>query len=229
MRQENRAPLLPNLATRVDRYWKDESESESTCKYIEEEYTIPENCSELVVPKINREVFTWLQPYQRRQEFKYMGMQETLLCAVTAVAKMANLALEANNTSDPIDTTELATHALNAVTLLGNVQRKLNHKRKELLAPTLPKETWEVCSPNREVMSLLCDDWAKAVREAKEVASLNSILAGGSKSYEKHYARQQQGYVKQQRNYEGNHSNSQKQDFHQGRRPLYRQKKNPRF
>ena len=159
-----------------------------------------------------------------------MGMQETLPCAVTAVEKIANLALEADNTSDPIDTTELATHTLNAVTLLGNVQRKLNNKRKELIAPALPKEIREVCSPSREVTSLLFgDDWAKAVREAKEVAGLNSTLAEGSKSYKKHYARQQQDYVKQQHNYGENHSNSQKQDFNQGRRPPYRQKKNPRF
>ena len=176
-------PLLPNLATWVDHYWKDESESESTCKYIKGEYTIPENCSELVVPKINREVFTQLQPSHRRQDSKYMGMQDTLLCAVTAVAKIANLALETDNTSDPVDTTELATHSLNAVTLLGNVRRKLNNKRKELISPTLPKEIREVCSPNREVVSMLFgDDWAKAVREAKEVASLSSTLAGGARA-----------------------------------------------
>ena len=115
--------------------------------------------------------------------------------------------------------------------LIIKEKSKLNNKRKELIAPTLPKEIREVCSPSREVTSLLFgDDWAKkAVREAKEVASLNSTLAGGSKSYKKHHARQQQGYVKQQRNYGGNHSNSQKQDFHKGRRPPYRQKKNPSF
>ena len=32
-------PLLPNLATRVDCYWKGESESEFACKYIKGEYT----------------------------------------------------------------------------------------------------------------------------------------------------------------------------------------------
>ena len=123
MRQENRAPFLLNLTTRADYYWKDESERESICKYIKGQYRIPENLTILVVPKINREVFTRLQPYHRRQDSKYMGMQETLLCAVTVAAKIANLAREADNASDPVFTTKLATHALNAVTFLGNVQR----------------------------------------------------------------------------------------------------------
>ena len=132
-------PSLPNLATRVNRCWKDESENESTCKYIEGEYSIPDNYSKLVVPKINREVFTRLQPYQRRQDSRYMGIQETLLCTMTIVAKIANLALDADNASDPVDTTELGTHAPNAVKRLGNVHRKLNNKRKGNLVGLQPQ------------------------------------------------------------------------------------------
>ena len=44
-------PLLPNLATRINRYWKIEAESHSTVKHLKGLYSIPENCRELVVPK----------------------------------------------------------------------------------------------------------------------------------------------------------------------------------
>ena len=44
--------------------------------------------------------------------------------------------------------------------------------RKELIAPTLPKEIREVCSSSREVTSLsFGEDWTKALRGAKKIAS----------------------------------------------------------
>ena len=116
-------------------------------------------------------------------------MQETLLSAVTAVANIANLALEADKTCHMVDTKMLVTHALNTTTLMGNVQNKLNQKMKDLIAPTLPKEIRDVCSSQREVTSLLFgDDLGKAVREAKELSKLTSELSTGSR-----YPRKPQG------------------------------------
>ena len=64
-----------------------------------------------------------------------MEMQKILHCAVTAVATMANLALEADKASKLVNTKELATRALNATILFGNMHKKLDNKRKELVAP----------------------------------------------------------------------------------------------
>ena len=69
-----------------------------------------------------------------------MEMQDALHCAVTAVATMTNLALKVDKASKLVNTKELVTHALNATTLLGNMHKKLNNKRKELIASFLPKE-----------------------------------------------------------------------------------------
>ena len=117
MRQKARPPLLANLATRVNRYWKQESESESTVRFIKGQYLAPENCSDLVTPRLNRKVYGRLRPFHRRQDEKYMDIQETLLSAATAVAIIANLALEADKTCHMVDTKTLVTHALNATTL----------------------------------------------------------------------------------------------------------------
>ena len=74
-------------------------------------------------------------------------------------------------------------------TLMGNVQNKINQKRKDLITPTLPKEIRDVCSSKREVTSLLFgDDLVKAVREAKELSKLTSELSTGSR-----YPRKPQG------------------------------------
>ena len=59
-------PLLPDLATRINRYWQIEAESHSTVKHLRGLYSIPENCRELVVPKINKELYTKLHPYYIR-------------------------------------------------------------------------------------------------------------------------------------------------------------------
>ena len=72
---------------------------------------------------------------------------------------------------------------------MGNVQNKLNQKRKDLMAPTLRKEVRDVCSSQREVTLLLFgDDLGKAVRKAKELSKLTSELSTGSR-----YPRKPQG------------------------------------
>ena len=148
-------PLLSNLATRINKYWKIEAESHSTVKHLKGLYSTPENCRELVVPNINRELYTKLHPYYIRQDRKYIELQETLMAVTTAVSSIANLALEADKNSQMVDTKQIVTHALNATTLLGCAHQKLNKRRKESIAPALPKEIREVCSSQREVTSWL--------------------------------------------------------------------------
>ena len=105
------------------------------------------------------------------------------------MANIANLALEADRTCHMVDTKMLVAHALNATTLMGNAQNKLNQKRKDLIARTLPREIRDVCSSQREVTSLLFgDDLGKVVREAKELSKLTSELSTGSR-----YPRKPQG------------------------------------
>ena len=104
-------PLLPYLATRINRYWKIEAESHSTVKHLKGLYSIPENCRELVVPKINRELYTKLHPYYIRQDRKYIDLQETLMAVTTEVSSTADLAPEADKNSQVVDTKQIVTHA----------------------------------------------------------------------------------------------------------------------
>ena len=143
--RKQRPPLLPNLAARINRYWKIEAESHSTVKHLKGLYSTPENCRELVVPKINWELYTNLHPYYIRQDRKYIELQETSMAVTTAVSSIANLALEADKNNQMVDTKQIVTHALNATTLLGCAHQKLNNRRKESIAPALPKEIREVC------------------------------------------------------------------------------------
>ena len=93
------------------------------------------------------------------------------------MSSIANLALEADKNSQMDDTKQIVTHALNATTLLGCAHQKLNNRRKESIAPALPKEIREVCSSQREVTSWLFDnDLAQAIKEAKEINSQMRLL-----------------------------------------------------
>ena len=133
-----------------------------------------------MVPKINRELYTKLHPYYIRQDRKYIELQETLMAVTTAVSSIANLALEADKNSQMVDTKQIVTHALNATTLLGCAHQKLNNRRKESIAPALPKEIREVCSSQREVTSwLFGNDLAQAIKEAKEMNNSQMRLLRG--------------------------------------------------
>ena len=173
-------PILGNLTARINRYWKTESDNQTTVNFLKNQYLTPENCEELLIPPVNRELYVKLHPYHKRQDKKLTDIQETLLCATTAVANIANLVLEADKQSRMVDTKAIVTHALNATTLMGNIHSKLNNKRKELIGKTLPADIKEVCSAQREVTTqLFGDDLGKAVREAKELNKLSNDLSPG--------------------------------------------------
>ena len=72
---------------------------------------------------------------------------------------------------------------------MGNVQNKLNQKRKDLVGPTLPKEIRNVWSSHRG--SNFPTVWGRSgetVRDAKEFSELTSELSTGSR-----YPRKPQG------------------------------------
>ena len=97
---KNKAPpILGNLAARINRYWKTESDNQTTVNFLKNQYLTPENCEELLIPRVNRELYVKLHLYHKRQDKKLTDLQETLLCAKTAVTNIANLMLEADKQS----------------------------------------------------------------------------------------------------------------------------------
>ena len=229
---------MGNLAARINRYWKTESDNQTTVNFLKNQYLTPENCEELLIPPVNRELYVKLHPYHKRQDKKPTDIQETLLCATTAVANIANLVLEADKQSRMVDTKAIVTHALNATTLMGNIHSKLNNKRKELIGKTLPADIKEVYSAQREVTTqLFGDDLGKAVREAKELNKLSNDLSPGYRpprkpAFSKTPAPKPHKWVPDGQysggygaggQYSGGHNSNQttnrKQGFHQRRRP----------
>ena len=96
------------------------------------------------------------------------------------------MALVADKTCHMVDTQALVTHALNATTLLGNLQRKLSNKRKDLIAPTMPREVRDICNSQREVTTqLFGDDLGKSIRETKEMRRLSKEISYGYKQNKK--------------------------------------------
>ena len=176
---KNKAPVLGNLAAKINKYWKTESDNQTTVNFLKNQYLAPENCEELLIPPVNRELYVKLHPYHKCQDKKLTYLQETL-CATTAVTNIANLVLEADNQSRMVDTKAVVTHALNATTLIGNIHSKLNNKWKELIGKTLPADIREVCSAQREVTTQLSgDNLGKEVQEAKELNKLSYNLSPG--------------------------------------------------
>ena len=110
---------MGNLAAKINRYWKTESDNQTTVNFLKNQYLNQENCEELLIPPVSRELYVKLHPYHKGQDKKLTDLQETLLRGTTAVAKMANLVLEADKQSRMVDTKAVVTH-----TLKGQVRSK---------------------------------------------------------------------------------------------------------
>ena len=104
---------MGNLAASINRHWKTGSDNQTTVNFLKNQYLTPEKSEELLISPVNRELYVKLHPYHKRQDKKQTDLQETLLCATTAVANIANLVLEADKQSRMVDTKAVVTQCLN--------------------------------------------------------------------------------------------------------------------
>ena len=68
--QEIDDPILGNLAARINRHWRTESDNQTTVKILKNQYLTPENCEELLIPPVNHELYVKLHLYHKRQDKK---------------------------------------------------------------------------------------------------------------------------------------------------------------
>eukprot|EP00794_Sanderia_malayensis_P005864 gene5864-6557_t len=218
--------IFPDLAKRIDKCWKVESASAETVKTISEKYLVPANCKELLVPTINKPIFRLMGPGTRRIDDEYRKIQQNLLCAETAVTKTAETILQKTLRDEEINLTEALTCVLDATTLLGAAFRKLNERRRKVIATDLNESGKEMCSLKLEATSeLIGDDILQATKEAEEMSKLSKKIGLTKKAQFKSargkYKPTQQGRFQQNRTKAPQH-----QPFlYRGKKPSFRDRK----
>ncbi len=122
----------------------------------------------------------------RHIERKLYNTQLNVQRAIAAIAKIANMALEADQSSKMIDSKALLRAALDGVTVLGQTQASLTNSRKNYVKQILSDDVKDICNPKRKASQYLFgDDLTKSIKEARDIYRMSNNI-GNKKPQSKH-------------------------------------------
>lgn len=179
-------PIRKNLADRVISHFMTRSRQSETKKQILNRHKLPENCSDIEVPKLHNSVLSMksFNEYQKRNEKQLYSMQAMLVKATTAVVSIVDAALSADANSKVVDTKDIVRNSLDAITLMGCVSHEISLKRKQNVKPAFSPQFQPLCSSSRPVTKyLLGDDLQKGMKEAQEASRLSNNISRHSPKY----------------------------------------------
>lgn len=114
---------------------------------LQENYLRPDNCPNLVAPKINKQIWQQLHQETRNSDSALQKAQALLISGLCAILQLCN-------TSEG-DQKSTSTHA---VVLLLSANREFNLKRRDLVRPDLNKQYAALCNPSTAVSTYLFGD-----------------------------------------------------------------------
>ena len=149
----------------------------NTIKKLLEKILIPENCQEICVPKLNREIFFSkdFQPWIKRADKRIRDTQTGAVKVTATLIKVSEEISSMLRENYIINTKEVLSAALDGVILLGNVSHSLNNLRKEKLKPTFIRDLQHLCDSSNSVTShLLAKETARITLSQKPQKSHNN-------------------------------------------------------
>ena len=138
--------------------------TKGTLAEVQNKYLRPENCTNFVAPKINKQIWQQLRQETRNNDSAFQKAQSLLLSGLYAVLQLCN---SANG-----DQRNVLTHT---AVLLLSANRELNLKRRDLIRPDLNKQYAPLCNPSTAVSTFLFgDDLNKEVKELTKSQKLSN-------------------------------------------------------
>ena len=118
----------------------------------------PENCSGLIVPRVNPEIWSNLHKFVKRRDLRTSNVQKNLAKAGSSLIGTTNKLLQSRQNSTQVDPTELIKSNMEIIALLGHAFVDLSHHRREAIKPNLNKEFVALCSEKVPVTANLFGD-----------------------------------------------------------------------
>ena len=161
---EKTSPAIDaNLAEKVKSLLTEKLTKEKLAE-VQNKYLRPENCTNLVAPKINKQIWQQLRQETRNNDSAFQKAQSLLLSGLYAVLQLCN---SANG-----DQRNVLTHT---AVLLLSANRELNLKRRDLIRPDLKKQYSPLCNPSTALSTFLFgDDLNKEVEELTKSQKLSN-------------------------------------------------------
>ena len=154
--------------------------NEQKIKKLKNEYLVASNCPKFYVPTLNKEIIKNknIHDYYKRNDKRWLDLQNIVLKATSAVVEIANLCLEANDKNEVIHSKDVVVKAIDVITLLGKMNQQITFERKERLKNALSEHYKTICEPDySDSKHLLEDDLADNVKKAKATHSTNQSIS----------------------------------------------------
>jgi len=124
----------------------------------------PENCTNLVAPKINKQIWQQLRQETRNTDSAFQKVQSLLISGLYAVLQMCNSS-----------SGEQKNALIHTAVLLLSANRDLNLKRRDLIRPDLNKQCASLCNPSTTISTFLFgDDLNKEVEKLTKPNKLSN-------------------------------------------------------
>ncbi len=156
-------PVSSQLADIVNKRWSSKLSDDKFKEKIAK-YDRPENCDQLLAPKVNPEIWSRISNTDQRQDLKLVAIQKTLVAVGTVLTKSAQLLMDARQSDGIRDSNitakmnDILTLQVDAIALLGHTNYELSLRRRETMKPSLNKDYASLCSSQTSVTSLLFGD-----------------------------------------------------------------------
>ncbi|KXJ22229.1 hypothetical protein AC249_AIPGENE22162, partial [Exaiptasia diaphana] len=118
--------------------------SQEKLKTLLSNHEVPENCSKIVVPRVNGEIWSQLNTHRRTSDLRLNNMQKNLLRATCAVLSMCDKALVLN--IPKAEQKQIMADGVDTIGLLSHVFSDLTGLRKEQMKPALKSEFHSLCT-----------------------------------------------------------------------------------
>ncbi|KAK6167823.1 hypothetical protein SNE40_021761 [Patella caerulea] len=147
----------------------------------EESFKVPKNCSFLITPKVNTEIWTKLCPHVRSADIKLQKIQTRLtkgLIPITVVLDKLNETRKSKENFKHDDLQDIIRQLFDAFALLSSAHFELSMKRRDIIKPDLsPAVRGQLCSTSNKITSnLFGDDLPQNIKEIHEVNRVGQKL-----------------------------------------------------
>ena len=140
---------------------------------------IPANGRGICVPILNEAVAKNLKimPLHKRADERLSDIQKGLIFAASAVLKIADELILAQNKIRPPNLKKVMGHTIDSITLLGRAHKQISAERKERLKPVLNKDIRTLCDKETsDSKYLFGENLLESMKEAKESFRISNIL-----------------------------------------------------
>lgn len=173
------AKITPGLAKAVNAALTVKANADNL-KVFEDKYFRPENCENLVVPKVNKDIWSKLPRSAHMIDSK---MQDVQRYFVKGIIPLVELAEQAGKATQPIDPTQLKDTLCSSLCLLGHGFLGFSHRRRSLLRQYFTDKFKPICNGDVPVDSeLFSSDGMKRMKELGDYTKIPMCYTRGHRS-----------------------------------------------